>query len=74
MLSGLLVWGGVGWLVDQWLDTRVFIVIGMLLGLGTAIYLVVVKYGSPEPLPARGSRRSTPGGRTGHPGTQKGHR
>ena len=74
MLSGLLVWGGVGWLVDQWLDTRVFIVIGMLLGLGTAIYLVVVKYGSLEPTPVPGGRRSTPGGRTGHPGTQKGHR
>ena len=35
LLSGLIVWGGAGWLLDRWLDTRVFVVIGMLLGLAS---------------------------------------
>ncbi|MCW2682259.1 MAG: putative F0F1-ATPase subunit Ca2+/Mg2+ transporter, partial [Blastococcus sp.] len=34
MLSGMLVWGGAGWLIDRWLETRVFTLVGALLGLG----------------------------------------
>src|SRR3954447_1055218 len=79
MLSGIIVWGGVGWLLDRWLETRFFILVGTLLGLAVAIYLVVVKYGSVEPPPAgrrppgtsRGGQPSRP--RTQGP-TQKGQR
>jgi F0F1-type ATP synthase assembly protein I len=74
MLSGLIVWGGAGWWLDQWLDTRVFVLVGMILGLTASIYLVVVKYGRLEPIPAPARRRTTPGGRQGHSGTQKGQR
>lgn len=45
LLSGLLVWGGAGWLLDRWLDTEVFVLIGLLLGATTAMYLVWVRYG-----------------------------
>ena len=79
MLSGILVWGGVGVLLDRWLETRVFGLVGVILGLGVAIYLVVVKYGAVEPPPAgrrptgtsRGGQRSRP--RT-QGSTQKGQR
>jgi F0F1-type ATP synthase assembly protein I len=79
MLSGMIVWGGAGWLLDRWLETRVFTLVGVLLGLGVAIYLVVIKYGSVEPPPGgarptsttRGGQRSRP--RT-HGPTQKGQR
>ena len=79
MLSGIIVWGGAGWLLDRWLETRVFTLVGTLLGLTVAIYLVVVKYGAIEPPPAarrptgtsRGGQRSRP--RTQGP-TQKGQR
>ena len=62
LLSGIIVWGGVGLLLDRWLETRIFALVGTLLGLGVAIYLVVVKYGAADPPPA-GSRpsRTTPG-------------
>jgi F0F1-type ATP synthase assembly protein I len=59
MLSGMIVWGGVGWLLDRWLETRVFTLVGVLLGLGVAIYLVVIKYGSVEPLAGAGRPAST---------------
>jgi len=79
MLSGIIVWGGAGWLLDRWLETRFFILIGTILGLTVAIYLVVVKYGAVDPPPGsrqpssttRGRRRSRP---AGNAQTQKGQR
>jgi F0F1-type ATP synthase assembly protein I len=79
MLSGIIVWGGVGLLLDRWLETRFFVLVGTILGLTVAIYLIVVKYGAVDP-PAGGSRRTgtTPGGQRRRPGTngqtQKGRR
>ncbi|HEY0126197.1 MAG TPA: hypothetical protein VGB58_03565 [Blastococcus sp.] len=62
LLSGIIVWGGAGVLLDRWLETRVFALVGLLLGLGTAIYLVVVKYGAVDP-PAGGRPSSTTRGK-----------
>jgi F0F1-type ATP synthase assembly protein I len=71
MLSGIIVWGGVGLLLDRWLETRFFALVGVILGLGVAIYLVVVKYGAVDPPPARRRpTRTTPGGQRSRPGTQ----
>jgi F0F1-type ATP synthase assembly protein I len=44
LLSGLVVWGGAGWLVDQWLGTRFGILAGLLIGMGSALYLVYIRY------------------------------
>jgi F0F1-type ATP synthase assembly protein I len=77
MLSGIIVWGGVGWLLDRWLETRFFILVGTILGLTVAIYLIVVKYGAVvQPPPAAGRRsRTTTGGQPRRqprpPGTQQ---
>ena len=79
MLSGIIVWGGAGILLDRWLETRpLFTLVGMILGLGLAIYLVVVKYGAVDP-PAGGRPTSTTrGGQRSRPPeyrkTQKGRR
>jgi F0F1-type ATP synthase assembly protein I len=79
MLSGMIVWGGAGWLLDRWLETRFFTLVGALLGLTVAIYLVVVKYGAVDPPP--GGQRptgTTPSRRRSRPGEnpqmQKGQR
>src|SRR3954453_5079459 len=77
MLSGVLVGGGAGWWLDRWLATRIFPLVGMILGLTVAIYLVVVKYGAVDPPPGgrrptgppRSRRRSRP---PGNAQTQKG--
>jgi F0F1-type ATP synthase assembly protein I len=46
LLSGILVWGGVGYLVDRVAGTgKAFTAMGMLLGAGVAIYLVYLRYG-----------------------------
>jgi F0F1-type ATP synthase assembly protein I len=49
MIGGILVWGGLGLLVDRLLGTaRVFMAIGMVLGAGGAVYLVYLRYGRGE--------------------------
>ena len=75
MLSGIIVWGGVGWLLDRWWETRVFTLVGTLLGLTVAIYLVVVKYGVVDQPPAgKGPTRTTRSRPPAKNQTQKGQR
>ncbi len=46
LLAGMLVWGGVGLLIDRWVGTdRVFLAIGVILGAAGGIYLVYLRYG-----------------------------
>lgn len=46
LLSGMLLYGGLGWLVDRWVGTDgVFLPIGIVLGLVLALYLVYVRFG-----------------------------
>jgi len=47
LLSGVLFWGGVGWLVDEWLDTRGFVALGILAGAVAGVALIYLKYGRP---------------------------
>ena len=70
----MAVWGGAGWLLDRWLDTKVFVPVGILLGMAVAIYLVVVKYGAVDPPAGKRKNSTTPGGRRSRPRTQKGQR
>jgi ATP synthase protein I len=50
LLAGMLVWGGLGWLLDRWLGTgRLFLAIGLVLGAGGGIYLVYLRYGREDP-------------------------
>ena len=46
LLAGILVWGGIGFLLDRWLGLRwLFLPIGMVIGAGASIYVVYVRYG-----------------------------
>jgi F0F1-type ATP synthase assembly protein I len=46
LLAGIVVWGGVGWLLDLWLGfDRLFLPVGMVIGVGAAIYLIYIRYG-----------------------------
>jgi F0F1-type ATP synthase assembly protein I len=74
MLSGIIVWGGVGLALDHWLGTRFLVLVGLLLGLGVSIYIIVMKYAPPVPTAGRGTGSNTSGGRRSQPRTQKGHR
>jgi ATP synthase protein I len=45
LLSGVVVWGGIGWLVHRWLGPGWFLPIGNLVGAGGAFYLVIRRFG-----------------------------
>ena len=45
LLSGLLFWGGIGYGLDQWLDKSYLTLIGLLIGVSGAIYLVWLRFG-----------------------------
>jgi ATP synthase protein I len=46
LLSALLVWGGVGWLIDKVAGTgKVFTAIGMIVGAAAGTYLIYLRYG-----------------------------
>lgn len=49
LLAGILVWGGVGWLVDHWLGTWPWLfAVGVFLGFGAGLYLVWLRTGEPH--------------------------
>jgi ATP synthase protein I len=45
LVSGLLFWGGVGWAVDHFLHHKYFTLVGLLVGMGGALYLVWLRFG-----------------------------
>jgi ATP synthase protein I len=45
LLSGLIFWGGIGYGLDTWLDKGIFTLIGLLVGISGAIYLVWLRFG-----------------------------
>lgn len=49
LISGVVVWGGVGWLLDAWLDTRAFAGLGIVLGAGAGIAMVWLRYSAADP-------------------------
>lgn len=50
LLAGIAVWGGAGYAIDRLTGFRwLFLPIGMLVGVATAIYLVYVRYGRGNP-------------------------
>lgn len=46
LLGGIVVWGGVGWGLDHLVGTSFLVLLGVLLGAFTGVYLVYVKYGT----------------------------
>ena len=49
MLAGVLVWGGIGFLVDRLIGgSHVFLAIGMVLGAAGATYIVYLRHGKED--------------------------
>jgi hypothetical protein len=46
LISGPVTFGGVGWALDSWLNTGVFIPVGILAGMTVSLYLVWFRYGT----------------------------
>ena len=45
MVSGLLFWGGIGWAADHFFNTTYLTLVGLLVGMGGALYLVWLRFG-----------------------------
>jgi F0F1-type ATP synthase assembly protein I len=43
LVAGVLFYGAVGWLLDQWLGTRYLVAVGVLLGGALGTYLMIVQ-------------------------------
>ena len=49
LLGGLLVWGGIGYLLDRWLGFRaLFLPIGLIVGAIGGTWLVIIRYARAE--------------------------
>jgi ATP synthase protein I len=44
LLSGPLLYGGLGWLLDRWLGTSFITPLGVVGGMALAIYVIAVRY------------------------------
>ena len=43
VITPVVVWGGAGWLADQWLGTSFLVLVGLLIGTAAAFYLVYLR-------------------------------
>lgn len=44
MLSGLIFWGGAGFFADKFFNTSYLTLIGVLVGMGGALYLIWLRF------------------------------
>ena len=48
LISGPLLFGGLGWLADRWLGVTLFIAIGIIGGMGLSLYTIWLRYGTSQ--------------------------
>jgi F0F1-type ATP synthase assembly protein I len=49
LISGPLVYGGLGWLLDWWLGTEVFLPVGLVAGMALSFYAIWLRYVRQQP-------------------------
>ncbi len=47
LVSGVLMYGFLGWLVDRWWGTSFMVVVGILAGAGLGIYMTFARFNRP---------------------------
>jgi F0F1-type ATP synthase assembly protein I len=45
LISGMVFYGGLGWLIGHWAHIALLFPLGMLVGLGVGVFAVIYKYG-----------------------------
>jgi F0F1-type ATP synthase assembly protein I len=48
LISGPVMFAGIGWVLDRWLGTGFFVPAGILGGMALSLYLVWFRYGTQE--------------------------
>lgn len=59
LVAGVLFYGFVGWLLDQWLDTRFLVAAGVLLGGVLGTYMMIVQLRRQTEADVNSNRSST---------------
>ena len=54
LVSGVMVYGFVGWLLDRWWGTEFMVAVGILIGAGLGIYMTYFRFNRPASAPAVG--------------------
>lgn len=49
VVSGVAIYGFLGWLTDRWLGTSFLVAIGIMIGAGLGIYLTFVRFNRAQP-------------------------
>jgi len=49
LLAGMIVYGGLGWLIGRWVHVSLLFPLGMVVGLGLATALVIFRFGRSGP-------------------------
>lgn len=60
LITGPLLFGGMGWLLDRWLGTTVCVAVGVVIGMGLSLYTIWLRYGTSQ-APLDGRDVSRPG-------------
>jgi ATP synthase protein I len=48
VVSGVVIYGFLGWLADRWLGTSFIVAIGILIGATLGIYMTFVRFRQPD--------------------------
>lgn len=49
LLSGMVLYGGIGWALDRWLGTTFLVAVGLLIGATLSLIVVYLRFGRPQP-------------------------
>jgi ATP synthase protein I len=44
MLGGMILYGGVGWLVSHWTGIAILFPVGMILGIGLSVAMIIFRF------------------------------
>jgi ATP synthase protein I len=62
LITGPLIYGGAGWLLDLWLGTTWLVAVGLVVGMGFSLYVIVLRYVAPRQPENRKGNNSDQGG------------
>lgn len=48
LITGPVLFGGLGWLLDRWLGVTVFVAVGIIGGMGLSLYIIWLRYGTSQ--------------------------
>jgi ATP synthase protein I len=48
LITGPLIFGGLGWLLDRWAGTDWIVAVGLVIGMGLSLYVIVLRYVAPQ--------------------------